>query len=179
MTLNRHVTLLAYLRGEGLAWYLKFGLWVPAAVFFVGWLSGPRMSQEAVRSAGIGLAAASGGTLAIVVGLVTYQLSTLSIGDMRHFVHSNMARAGFEVMLAGIKWGVFMSIIWGIAAVLISVFPPDLRFHIGLIVFGASLSHLWAAVRAAFDFFDLKMAIAASVESAVDKDREPRERLSP
>ena len=82
-------------------------------------------------------------------------------------------------MLAGIRWGAFMSLLWAVAAVVVSTFSAERRFRVGAVVLSASLSHLWAAIHAAFDFFDIKLDIAKTLEAAADSHRDPKDKLNP
>jgi hypothetical protein len=174
------VTLRKYLRSEGIAWYFMGpGLWMPVGFAVVGNVVAIWIDKKAFEPLGNGMAAASGGILAILLALVTYQLSALTVDDYRHFVHSDIARDKFQTMLAGIKWGALMAAVWAVVAVLLAAFCPEIRFRLGLVVLGASASHLWAGILASFDFTQIKITIAEKLEEQADQARPLAERLDP
>jgi hypothetical protein len=117
--------------------------------------------------------------LAIVAALVTYQLATFSVDDLRHFVHSQVAHRGFSMMICGVQWAVAMSGLSAFATLFVPALPEQMRPQISLLLFGIGVSHLAFAIRASFDFFGLKLTIAEVVEQSADDERAPKDQLSP
>lgn len=174
------VTIAKYLRTEGVAWYVVGpGLWTPVAFVVVGNVAAHWLDAQAFERLGNGVAATSGGILAVLVALVTYQLNALTVDEYRHFIHSDAARVDFQTMLAGIKWGALMAAFWAVIAVGLLALPSETRFRIGCFVLGASASHLWAGIVASFDFTQIRITIAATLEKRADEARPPERRLDP
>jgi hypothetical protein len=174
------VELRDYLRQEGWAWYFAGpGFWSPAAALAAGALAASWLNVEELATLGLGLLAATGVMLAVTLTLVTFILSALSVEELQSFIHSRAARAGFGMMLAGVKWSSTVSVWCFAVSAFLAVVPAVARYYFALIVFGVSFSHLRFAVFAAFDFAQMKAAIAALKERAADAERPLGARLDP
>ena len=111
--------------------------------------------------------------LALGAAAITFQLGTFSVTELQNFVGDRDAMLHFDVTRASAKWTVQVLIGCFVLGILLSLLVklPELERYCPLCLLAASafvmmvaISHAGFAARAAFDFANLKIAVAQALE---------------
>ena len=175
------MTTLQYFKEEGWQYYRSWpGIWptllaTGISVLFYFVIPDCNSRQEIVKAICGSPIAVTGIMLALAVAAITFQIGTFTVQDLRHFVGSEKAMKDFDVIRASAKWTIHVLIASFISSILIFALSKLLVLQegyswllLGLAVFilVLAISHVCFAIRAAFDFANVKVAIAKALEEA-------------
>jgi hypothetical protein len=168
-----------YLKEEGFSYYGNWpGIWPTisftafvSVIYFLIPECGAR--KEIVRAMAGNCATITGIMLAIGVTAITFQLGTLTVSDLQNFVGSEEAMKNFEVVRGSARWTIQVMIASFIIGILVSILVKlpiiENSYPLPLLLISSftiawAISHAGFAIRAAFDFAEIKVVIARILE---------------
>lgn len=170
-----------YFKEEGWDYYTSWpGIWPTLIVAFVTFPIFDFVldsdSRVPVVMAACSIApTVTGITLAIAVTAVAFQLATFTVDDLRNFVTRDQAMKHFTIMRTATRLAIVVLIASFAFAIAISILAripgatsPAWRwfFMASITIIALAISHAGFAVRAAFNFADLKVVLAEAIEQS-------------
>jgi len=187
------MTTLEYLKEEGWRYYLGWpGIWPSLLITILAILAyslipGCHSRTELLKAICGSAATITGIMLALGAAAITFQLGTFSVTELQNFVGNREAMQHLDITRASAKWTIEVLIgtfVLGVVLSLLIKLPeleksgPFSLLGISVFVIMVAISHAGFAARAAFDFANLKIAVAQALEGIpADQDEMKQDSL--